>query len=210
MIEVHHLNHSRSQRVLWLLEELAVPYRIVPYERDAKTMLAPPTLKTIHPLGKSPVIKDGEQVVAESGAIVEFLVDKYGSGKLVPPRASAAFEAYRYWLHYAEGSMMPPMLIKLYLGRIGETAKPLLERVEAQIQMHLDFADRALAAQPYIAGQEFTAADIQLSFPVEFAMGRGDLHDAQPHLRTWLKRLHQRPAYGKALERGGPYAYAKD
>jgi len=210
MIEVHHLNNSRSQRILWLLEELAAPYRIVKYQRDAKTMLAPPELKAIHALGKSPVIRDGEQVIAESGAIIEFLVEKYGAGKFVPPKDTPAFASYRYWMHYAEGSFMPPLLIKLYLSRIGEPAKPLLERVDRQIQMHLDFIESELKSKSYVAGEEFTAADVQLSFPAEFALGRGDLQDRQPQLRRWLQRLHARPAYVRALEKGGTYAYAKD
>jgi len=210
MIEVHHLNNSRSQRVLWLLEELGTPYRIVPYARDAKTMLAPPELKAVHALGKSPVIRDGEQVIAESGAIIEYLLEKQGGAQFVPPKNTAAFESYRYWMHYAEGSLMPPMLIKLYLSRIGEPAKALFDRVTAQIQMHLNFIENALGSNPFITGTQFTAADVQLSFPIEFGFGRGDLQDAQPQLRKWLQRLHQRPAYGRALEKGGPYAYAKD
>jgi glutathione S-transferase len=210
MLEVHHLNNSRSQRVLWLLEELNTPYRIVPYARDAKTMLAPPTLKAIHPLGKSPVIRDDDQVVAESGAIIEYLVERYGAGKFAPLRASAEFEKYRYWMHYAEGSMMPPLLIRLYLGRVGEPAKPLLERIEGQIQMHLDFVESQLGSDQFIAGDGFTAADIQMSFPVELIATQGLLRDSQPKVREWIRRLHGRPAYARALEKGGPYAYAKD
>jgi glutathione S-transferase len=210
MLEVHHLNNSRSQRVLWLLEELGTAYRIVPYQRDAKTMLAPPSLKAIHPLGKSPVIRDGDQVIAESGAIIEYLVERYGDGKFTPPKNTPAFERYRYWMHYAEGSLMPPLLIKLYLGRVGEPAKALLERIEGQIQMHLDYIESALGSNAFITGAEFTAADVQVSFPVELVATQGLLGEKHPQLRKWLQRLHQRPAYTRALEKGGPYAYAKD
>jgi glutathione S-transferase len=209
MLEVHHLNNSRSQRVLWLLEELGTPYRIVAYERDTKTMLAPPSLKAIHPLGKSPVIRDDQHVVAESGAIIDYLLDRYGAGRLQPAKDSPNFEKYRYWLHYAEGSFMTPLLIRLYLGRVGEAAKPMLDRIEGHIQMHLDFVESSLASA-FLAGEEFTAADIQVSFPVELTATQGLLRESQPKVRQWLKRLHQRPAYQRALEKGGPYAYAKD
>ena len=210
MLEVHHLNNSRSQRVLWLLEELGTPYRIVHYQRDAQTMLAPPSLKAIHPLGKSPVIRDGEQVVAESGAILEYLVDRYGNGRFAPARGTAAFESYRYWMHYAEGSMMTPLLVKLYLGRLGDAAKALVERVDAQIQMHLAFVEESLGSKTFLTGEDFTAADIQMSFPVEVTATQSALNEHHPQLRAWLKRLHQRSAYQRALEKGGPYAYARD
>jgi glutathione S-transferase len=210
MLEVHHLNNSRSQRVLWLLEELSIPYRIVHYERDPKTMLAPPSLRAIHPLGKSPVLRDAGSVIAESGAILEYLVDKYGGGKFCPPKNTAAFESYRYWMHYAEGSFMTPLLVKLYLSRIGEPAKELLARVERQIQGHLDFVNDALGDHPFIAGVEFTAADVQLSFPVELTVAQGVVGEHHRSLRKWLQRIHQRSAYVRALDKGGPYAYAKD
>ncbi|HYM33758.1 MAG TPA: glutathione S-transferase, partial [Steroidobacteraceae bacterium] len=161
MLEVHHLNNSRSQRVLWLLEELEAPYQIIPYQRDPKTMLAPPTLKAIHPLGKSPVIRDDNRVVAESGAIIEYLVERYGNGRLIPAKNTPAAEKYRYWMHYAEGSLMTPLLIRLYLTRVGDAAKALLDRVEGSISMHLDFIECELATQPFAAGDDFTAADIQ-------------------------------------------------
>lgn len=210
MLEVHHLNNSRSQRVLWLLEELQLPYRIVPYQRDAQTMLAPPSLKAIHPLGKSPVIRDDDHVVAESGAILEYLVERYGNGKFVPPRNTQAFESYRYWLHYAEGSLMPPLLVRLYLLRVGEPAKTLIERVEGSIRMHLDFLEQELGAHRFIAGEELTAADIQLSFPVELAVVQKLIADRHGKVRDWLRGLHARPAYQRALEKGGPYAYGQD
>ena len=144
MLELHHLNNSRSQRVLWLLEELGIDYRIVPYQRDAQTILAPPELKAIHPLGKAPVIKDGQHVLAESGAIVDYLIERYGGGRFVPPRESDAYQSYRYWLHYAEGSLMMQMMIRLYLGRAGEGAKPLSERVDRSVQNHLSFVESQL------------------------------------------------------------------
>jgi glutathione S-transferase len=210
MLEVHHLNNSRSQRVLWLLEELGTPYTIVHYQRDAKTRLAPPELKAVHPLGKSPVIRDGGQVIAESGAIMEFLVERYGNGRFMPARNSQAFENYRYWMHYAEGSLMPPLLIKLYLGFVGEAAKSVVERIDGNVQVHLDFIEQSLHASLYLVGNEITAADIQLSFPMEVIAAQGMLTDAHPKARAWLKNLHARPAYQRALEKGGPYAYVKD
>lgn len=210
MIEVHHLNNSRSQRVLWLLEELALPYTIVHYQRDSATQLAPASLKAIHPLGKSPVIRDNGQVIAESGAIVEYLVERYGAGKFAPARNTDAYELYRYWMHYAEGSLMVPMLLKLYLARAGEGARPMLERVDGQIRMHLDFVEGKLGAAPYLTGQEFSAADIQMSFPLEITGAQRTLTDQHPRLKGFLARIHARPAYARALEKGGPYAYAND
>ncbi|HVF16782.1 MAG TPA: glutathione S-transferase family protein [Steroidobacteraceae bacterium] len=210
MIEVHHLNNSRSQRVLWALEELSLPYTIIPYQRDATTMLAPPSLKAVHPLGKSPVIRDGDRTMAESAAILEYLVEHYGAGKLAPARGSLNYERYRYWLHYAEGSLMSQMLVKLYLGRVGEPGRAQLERIEAQIRAHLDFVEGELGDAEYLAGAEFTAADIQMSFPLEVAAPQKLLNDQHPRLRKLLARLHARPAYQRALEKGGPYAYAKD
>jgi glutathione S-transferase len=210
MIEVHHLNNSRSQRVLWLLEELALPFTIVPYQRDAKTMLAPPTLKAIHPLGKSPVIRDGDQVIAESGAILEYLVERHGGGRLVPARNSPGYERYRYWMHYAEGSLMTQLLLRLYLSRVGEPAAALLERVEGQIRMHLDFIEGQVGSEPYLAGSELTAADIQMSFPLELSATQKLLGEQHPRLKQLLAKLHARPAYRAALEKGGPYAYAND
>jgi glutathione S-transferase len=210
MIEVHHLNNSRSQRVLWLLEELGTPYTIVHYQRDAKTRLAPPELKAVHPLGKSPVIRDAGQVVAESGAIMEFLVERYDNGKLAPAKGTPAFESYRYWMHYAEGSLMPPLLIKLYLGFVGEAAKPVVERVDGNVRAHLDFIEQTLSGSAYLVADALTAADMQVSFPLEVIAAQGMLTDAHSKTRAWLKGLHARPAYLRALEKGGPYAYAKD
>ena len=220
MITVHHLNNSRSQRVLWLLEELGLPYEIKFYERDKKTMLAPPELRAVHPLGKSPVITDGPLTVAESGAILEYLVDRYGEGRLKPPAGSAEALQYRYFMHYAEGSAMPPLLMKLVFDRI-ETApmpffaKPIAKgiagKVKAgfitpQINNHLDFLESELGRRPWFAGGEFTAADIQMSFPLEAAAARGGLAADRPRLMDFLQRIHAREAYQRALQRGGPYA----
>lgn len=209
MIEVHHLNNSRSQRVLWMLEELGVEYTIVRYERDAKTMLAPPELKKIHPLGKSPVIRDGDFVLAESGAIIEYLVEKYGGGRFVPQPRTREYETCRYWMHYAEGSLMMQLLVKIYLDRIGEAAKPLLERVTGAIRMHLAYIEESLGSSQFLTGAAFSMADVQMSFPLEVSAAQGLLSDAQPGLKALLTRLHQRPAYQAALQKGGAYAYAK-
>ncbi len=214
MLEVHHLNNSRSQRVLWMLEELGTPYTIVHYQRDAKTRLAPPELKAVHPLGKSPVIRDtgrdGEQVIAESGAILEYLVERYGNGKFVPEKNTKAFASYRYWMHYAEGSLITPLLIKLYLSRAGDGGKPMIERMDDTVQTHLDYIEQALGSQDFLTGAELTAADVQLSFPIELIATQGKLGDAHAMVRHWLRRLHARPAYQRALEKGGTYAYAQD
>jgi glutathione S-transferase len=224
MITVHHLNNSRSQRVLWLLEELGLPYEIVKYERDPKTMLAPPTLTKVHPLGKSPVITDDGTTVAESGAIVEYLVERHGGGRLVPAPGSPERLRYRYWLHFAEGSAMPPLLMKLIFERIKTTpmpffAKPIAKAmankvlammVEPNLKRQLDFMEGELSRSEWFAGQEFSAADIQMSFPVEAAAQRAGLDASRPKLMAFLKRIHARPAYQRALARGGPYSFAND
>lgn len=219
MIRVHHLNHSRSQRVLWLLEELGLDYDIQRYERDPVTMLAPPALRNIHPLGKSPVISDGSLTIAESGAIVEYLVDTYGAGKLVPPAGTPDRRRYTYWLHYAEGSAMPPLLLKLVFDRIEKAKMPFFVRpiahaiaakaknsfIQPQINQHLDFMEAELGKSEWFAGAAFSAADIQISFPLEAAAARGGLDAGRPKLMAFLKRIHARPAYQRALERGGAY-----
>jgi glutathione S-transferase len=210
MIEVHHLNNSRSQRVLWMLEELGTEYRVVRYERDAKTMLAPPELKQVHPLGRSPVIRDGDFVLAESGAILEYLVDRYGSGRFVPQRGTREYETCRYWLHYAEGSLMMQLLVKLYLDRVGEPAKAPLERVNAAIRMHLAYVEEALGSSHFLTGPTLTVADVQMSFPLEVSATQKMLGDAHPRLKALLARMHERPAYQAALVKGGPYVYAKE
>ena len=222
MITVHHLNNSRSQRVLWMLEELGLVYEVVRYERDARTMLAPAALRAVHPLGKSPVVEDGGQVLAESAAILEALLERYdGEHRFSPPPGPvAAFERqrYRYWLHYAEGSAMPPLLLGLVFSRLKQAPMPFFARpiargiadkalsgfVGPQIKLHMDYLEEELGKHAWFAGDRFTAADIQMSFPVEAAMQRsGDA--ARPRLRAFLERIHARPAYQRALERGGPF-----
>jgi glutathione S-transferase len=221
MVVVHHLNNSRSQRVLWLLEELGVPYEVKRYERDAKTMLAPPSLLAIHPLGKSPVITDGEIVLPESGAIIEYLVDTYGNGRLKPPAGSSQRLKYLYWMHYAEGSAMPPLLLRLVFNRVANNPAPwpisaIARRIattvdksfiEPNLTRHLKFMEAELNAQTWFAGEEFTAADVQMSFPLEAAASRGGLNASRPKLMAFLWRIHERDAYKRALERGGRYDF---
>jgi glutathione S-transferase len=221
MVVVHHLNNSRSQRVLWLLEELGVPYEVKRYERDAKTMLAPPSLLAIHPLGKSPVITDGEVVLPESGAIIEYLVDTYGNGRLKPPAGTAQRLKYLYWMHYAEGSAMPPLLLRLVFNRVANNPAPwpisaIARRIattvdksfiEPNLTRHLNFMEAELNAQAWFAGEEFTAADVQMSFPLEAAASRGGLNAGRPKLMAFLERIHAREAYKRALERGGRYDF---
>jgi glutathione S-transferase len=206
MIEVHHLNNSRSQRILWLLEELGLDYEIVRYQRDARTNLAPESLKAIHPLGKSPVVRDDGQLIIESGAIVDHLVRRYGAGRLAPPEASPEHLRYQQWLHYAEGSAMLPLMLKLYLSRLGEAGRPLAPRVDGEIANHMGFLDAQLADSDYFVGSELTAADIQLSFPIQVTRL---LHGIEPfpNLAGFLDRISARPAYRRAIERGGPYAF---
>ena len=223
MIVVHHLNNSRSQRILWLLEELGLEYDIKRYQRDPKTMLAPPELRRIHPLGKSPVITDGDLTLAESGAIVEYLVGRYGNGRLVPAADTPEKLRYTYWLHYAEGSMMPPLLMKLIFDRIERAPMPFFAKpiaraiaqktkasfIEPNINRHLDYMEAELGKAAWFAGETFTAADIQMSFPLEAATVRGGLNVSRPKLMTFLDRIHSRPAYKKAIERGGEYQLLK-
>jgi glutathione S-transferase len=203
MIKVHHLNNSRSHRVLWLLEELGVPYEIVPYKRDATTRLAPPELKKVHPLGKSPVITDRDLLVAESGAIIEYLTKTYGQGKLWPADNAPNWLAHTHWMHFAEGSAMLPFLLALYAGLLGENAAPLRPRIESEIANHLSYMDGALAKHAYFAGDDLTAADIQMSFILEVADTSGRLKD-YPRLTKLLKTMRDRPAYKRAVEKGGP------
>jgi glutathione S-transferase len=204
MIRVHHLNNSRSQRVLWLLEELGLDYEIVRYERNKITMLAPPELRRIHPLGKSPVVEVEGRIFAESGAITEGLIDLLGNGKLAPPRGSAEHTRYQYFLHYAEGSLMPPLLLGLVLGKMGPLGWPARPYDKSQVKLHLDFLEGELTT-PFFVGDELTGADIMMSFPLEAALARVGLDDRRPKLRAWLDRIHQRPAYKRALDRGGEY-----
>lgn len=225
MIIVHHLNNSRSQRVLWLLEELGLPYEVKRYERDAKSMLAPPELRAIHPLGKSPIIEDtqdGERVlIAETGAIVEYLLALKPETPLKPAPGTAGGRAYTYWLHYAEGSAMTPLLLKLVFGQLPKRApgliKPIINAfttkaqasfIDPQIAAHTAYWEAELTKAPWFAGEAFSAADIMMSFPLEAVSSRAPFGPNKPHLTAFLKTIHARPAYQRALERGGPYAYA--
>jgi glutathione S-transferase len=207
MIIVHHLNDSRSQRILWLLEELAVPYEIKHYQRDAQTRLAPPELKAIHPLGKSPVITDNGRVIIESGAIIDYLIRHYGQ-HLQPALTSPEYDEYQQWLHYAEGSAMLPLLLKLYVSRLGEAGAPLSPRIESELANHIGFVNEALKGKDWLLNNQLTGADIQMSFVGEAASARTN-RAAYPQIESWVARFQARPAYRKALERGGPYAYAK-
>jgi glutathione S-transferase len=207
MIKVHHLENSRSQRILWLLEELGLPYEVIRYARDKKTMLAPPELRKVHPLGKSPVIEDRGRAIAESGAIVEYLVEQAG-GRLGPSANRDVVLRYRQFLHYAEGSMMPPLLALLVVGRLGLLGKPARKPLLAMFRQHLDWLEAELGTRAWFAGDEFTAADIMMSFPLEAARQRAGLGEEHPNLADWLERIHARPAYAAALKAGGPYAYA--
>jgi glutathione S-transferase len=207
MIRVHHLNNSRSQRVLWLLEETGTPYEIVRYERNKRTMLAPKELRRVHPLGKSPIIEDNDKKFAETGLIVEYLVERYGSS-LAPSRDSDLHWRYKYWLHYAEGSLMPPFLLKLIIDRLGLLALPARGFVKSQLKLHLDYLEAELTAAPWFVGDHFSAADIMLSFPLEVATARAGLDQTRPKLVDFLHRIHARPAYRRALEKGGAYRYA--
>ena len=208
MIVVHHLNDSRSQRILWLLEELGLPYGIERYQRDAKTRLAPPELKAVSPLGKSPVITDDGTTVIESGAIVDYIIRRHGGGRLQPDPASAAYDSYAQWLHYAEGSAMLPLMLRLYVSRLGEAGAPLAPRIESEVANHLGHVDAALRGRDFLVGDALTGADIQMSFVGELA-GMLGVRSGHPAMEAWLGRLHARPAYRAALERGGPYALAK-
>jgi glutathione S-transferase len=206
MITVHHLNDSRSQRILWLLEELGLPYEIRHYKR-LETRLAPPELKAVHPVGKSPVITDDGRTVFESGAIIDYVIRRHGSGRLQPDPATPAYDDYQMWMHYAEGSAMLPLMLNLYVSRLGDDGAPLHARIESEIANHLGYLDGHLKGREYLLGKEFSGADIQMSFIGEIAQAYGK-RAAFPNLDAWVKRLHARPAYGKALDKGGPYRFA--
>ena len=221
MIKVHHLNDSRSQRVLWLLEELGLDYDVVRYERNPGSRLAPPELLAIHPLGKSPVIEDGAITVAETGAVVEYLLETYGQGRLRPAPGAEEARRFTYWLHYAEGSAMPPLLLKLVFTMLprrapalmrplvkGVAAKALAGFVDPQLRAHVDFWEAELGRSDWFAGDQFTAADIMMSFPVEAGADRAFDAETKPRLKAFLERIHARPAYRRALRRGGEYSYA--
>jgi len=208
MITVHHLNNSRSQRILWLLEELGLPYEIKRYSRDPKTNLAPAELKAINPLGKSPVIEDGSLVLIESAAIIDYLIRRHGQGRLQPEPSTAAYDKYVQWLHFAEGSAMLPLMLNLYVGRLGDAGAPLQPRIQSEVANYLGYLNDVLADTPYLLGDELSGADIQLSFIGEVAGAQGKLQ-AYPNLVAWVKRFQARPAYRKAVEKGGEYAFAK-
>lgn len=205
MIIVHHLENSRSQRILWLLEELGLSYVVKRYERNKATMLAPPALRKIHPLGKSPLIEDDGRIIAETGAIVEHLVET--AGDLGPPGKRDAAQRYRHFLHYAEGSLMPPLFAMLVVKRLGLLGRPARAPLLKMFAVHLDWLETEIAARPWFAGDIFTAADVMMSFPIEAAKSRAGA-ETRSHLMDWLDRCHARPAYARALEKGGPYAYA--
>ncbi len=218
MITIHHLNNSRSQRVLWLLEELGEPYEIKHYQRNAKTMLAPPELKAIHPLGKSPVLTEGDITIAESGAIIEYIVDTVGQGRLIPPPRTPERLRYTYWLHYAEGSAMPLLVMSLVFGFMPKAAptlaRPLVKAIAAgvrknflqpQLDLHFDYIESELGNSEWFAGSEFSAADIQMSFPLEASQRRAGSAQRRPNIAAFLERIHARPAYQRALAKGGPY-----
>ena len=221
MITVHHLNNSRSQRILWLLEELGLTYEVKRYERDKASMRAPASLRAVHPLGKSPVITDDQNTVAESGAIIEYLLERYGNGRLVPASGTPARLRFTYWLHFAEGSAMTPLLLKLVFNRVETGPMPFFVRpiakkisatvkssfIEPEIKQQLSYMEAEIAKTGWFAGDEFTAADIQMSFPLEISASRGGLNAAQPKLMDFLQRIHARPAYQRALQRGGVYDY---
>jgi len=203
MLVVHHLNNSRSQRILWLLEELDAPYEIKAYQRDATTNLAPPELEAVHPLGKSPLITDDGVTINESGAIVDYIVRKHGHGKLAPPAGAPAHEAYLEWLHYAEGSAMLPLMLNLYVRRLGEAGQPLHGRIQDEMDRHLGYVDKALEGRDWLLG-DFTAADVQMSFVGEVARAFGQT-DKHRNIKAWVERFQARPAYLRALEKGGAY-----
>jgi glutathione S-transferase len=207
MIIVHHLENSRSQRILWLLEELGLAYEVRRYARDPRTMLAPRELRQVHPLGKSPLIQHQGRVIAETGAILEYLVEA-ADGRLGPPANRDAILRYRHFLHYAEGSLMPPLFTKLVLSRVPLIGKTAQKKFQPMIDVHLDYVEAELADRPWFAGEDFTAADVMMSFPLEAARSRAGLDESRPRLIDWLERIHARPAYGAALAKGGPYAYA--
>lgn len=218
MITLHHLDNSRAHRVLWLLEELKIPYEIKRYARDPRTMLAPDELKQVHPLGKSPVITDGEQTLAESAVILEYLANRYGESRLAPASGAPDYLRFRYWMHYAESSAMPPLLLKLVFDRVANGPMPFFIRPVAraiakganqgfigpQLKLHLDYMESELGKTQWFAGKDFSLADIQMSFPIEAAESRAGLGSSHPNLTAFLQQIRERPDYQRAIERGGP------
>ena len=218
MLTLHHLNNSRSQRILWLLEELGVPYEIKRYQRDAKTMLAPPELKAVHPLGKSPLLSDDGLVIAESGAIIEYLLERYGNGQFLPAAGTPELLRHRYWLHYAEGSLMPLLLMKLILSTVPKRVPALIRPIGRaivggieqaflgpQLKLHLDYVEAELGKSQWFVGDELTGADFQMSFPLEAASARAG-GAQRPRIKAFVERIQSRPAYRRALEKGGVYS----
>jgi glutathione S-transferase len=208
MLALHHLNDSRSQRILWLLEELGTPYEMMRYQRNEQTRLAPPELEKIHPLGKSPVIVDGDIRIAESGAIVDYVIRRYGKGTMMPAPGSADYEAYNEWLHYSEGSAMLPLMLNLYVSRLKEAGSPLHPRIDSEIKNHLGYTERALQGREFFVGNALTGADIQMSFVAEMAKVFDRLA-LYPNLGAWLSRMHARPAFKRSVEKGGAYRFGK-
>ncbi|MFT3724924.1 MAG: glutathione S-transferase [Hyphomonadaceae bacterium] len=208
MLTVHHLNESRSQRILWLLEELGVPYELKAYQRDAQTRLAPPELKAVSALGKSPVITDGGQTIIETGAIIDYIIRHHGSGRMQPDPKTADYDLYVQWLHYGEGSAMLPLMLRLYTGRLGEAAAPLQPRIASETENHLGFINGHLKGREFFVGKELTGADVQMSFVAEVARAQGSL-PSFPDFNAWLDRIHARPAWKRAIEKGGPYALGR-
>jgi glutathione S-transferase len=202
MIQIHHLNESRSRRITWMLEELELPYEVVQYTRDETTRLAPPELTKIHPLGKAPVVRDGENVLIESGAIIEYLVRKYGKGRFAPAMDSADYTRYIQFLHYAEGSAMLPLMLKLYVSRLGEAGAPLKPRIESELQNHLGYLDSEIKDSEFFIGDDLTGADVQLSFVAQVAM-RGNGRERYPNVAKFVDRIEARPAYQRAIARSG-------
>ena len=211
MLTLHHLNDSRSQRILWLLEELGLPYEMKRYQRNSETRLAPPELKAVHPLGKSPVITDGAVTIAESGAIVDYVIRHYGRGKdrpaMMPDADSPDHEAYNEWLHYSEGSAMLPLMLNLYVGRLKEAGAPLHPRIDSELANHLGYVDGALKGREFFIGTSLTGADVQMSFVGEMAKVFDKLAP-YPNLKSWLSRMHARPAFQRSIEKGGAYRFA--
>ena len=208
MLVVHHLNESRSQRILWLLEELGAPYEIAFHQRDADSRLAPPELIAVHPLGKAPVIVDDGRVVHESGAVIDYIIRKHGKGRMAPTPGTAEHEAYLQWLHYAEGSAMLPLMMLMYVMRLGEAGAPLHPRIESEIANHMSYVEGALAGRDWLLGAEPTGADVQMSFIPEVLKAFGKL-DAYPNMAAWIERIHARPAWKAGLDKGGPYALGR-
>jgi len=207
MLTLHHLNDSRSQRILWLLEELGTPYEIKRYQRNPETRLAPPELQEVHPLGRSPAITDGDVRIAESGAVVDYIIRRYGNGTMMPPLGSPEYETYNEWLHYSEGSAMLPLMLNLYVSRLKEAGAPLHPRIGGELANHLGYVDRALKGREFFVGPSLTGADIQMSFVGEMAKVFGKL-EPYPNLAAWLGRMHARPAFLRGVEKGGAYRFA--